>query len=74
LTQKFNPLKLPIYRILLLANGWLCVVAGNVVEYDAVVVEVVEHGHAELVPFAVVGLSSRRVGAKMEMVSVTEDV
>lgn len=43
-------------------------------EYDAVVVEVVEHGHAELVPFAVVGLSSRRVGAKREMVSVTEDV
>ena len=39
-----------------LANGWLDVVAADVVELDSVVVEVVEDGQAEFVALAVVGL------------------
>ncbi len=37
-------------------DGWLGVVAGNVMEPDAVVVEVVEDGQAELIALAVVRL------------------
>lgn len=43
-----------------LADDWLLVVAGDVVEPDAVRVEVVEHRHAELVPLPVVGLRPPR--------------
>ena len=43
-----------------LADDRLLVVAGDVVEPDAVRVEVVEHRHAELVPLPVVGLRPAR--------------
>ena len=43
-----------------LADDRLLVVAGDVVEPDAVRVEVVEHRHAELVPLSVVGLRPAR--------------
>ena len=39
-----------------LADDGLLVVAGDVVPLDAVVVEVVEHGHARLAALPVVGL------------------
>ena len=42
----------------LLADDGLAVVAGDVVEPHPVVVEVVEHAHAELVALPVVGLSA----------------
>ena len=45
-----------------LADGGLGVVAGYVVELDAVVVEVVEDGQAELVALAVVGLGAAGTG------------
>ena len=41
-----------------LADDGLLVVAGDVVPLDAVVVEVVEHGQAELVALAVVRLGN----------------
>ena len=44
----------------LLADDGLAVVAGDVVEPHPVVVEVVEHSHAELVTLPVVGLSAAR--------------
>jgi hypothetical protein len=40
-----------------LADDGLFVVAGDVVPLDAVLVEVVEHGHARLAALAVVGLT-----------------
>ncbi len=43
-------------------DGWLGMVAGNVVEPDAVVVEVVEDGQAELVTLAVVRLGTAKAG------------
>ena len=42
----------------LLADDGLAVVAGDVVEPHPVVVEVVEHAHAELVTFPVVRLAA----------------
>ena len=45
---------------LLFADGGLLVVAGDVVVLDAVLVKVVEHGQAELVALAVVGLTPPR--------------
>ena len=50
-----------------LANGWLDVVAADVVELDSVVVEVVEDGQAEFVALAVVGL--RNTAAEKEFFS-----
>ena len=41
----------------ILADDGLFVVAGDVVPLDAVLVEVVEHGHARLAALAVVGLT-----------------
>jgi len=43
-------------------DGWLGVVAGDVVEPDTVVVEVVEDGQAELITLAVVRLGTAKAG------------
>ena len=45
------------------AESWFLVMTGHVVPLDAVGVEVVEDGQADLVPVAVVGLGARRLGA-----------
>ena len=43
--------------ILTFTNDWFSVVAGNVVESDSVVVEIVEDAHTELIALSVVRLS-----------------
>jgi hypothetical protein len=40
------------------ANGGLGVMAGNVVELDTVIVEVVENSQAKLITFTVIGLGN----------------
>ncbi len=52
----FRPRKMTVWSSLGLADDWLPVVAGDVVELDSVLVEVVEDAQAPLVPLPVVWL------------------
>lgn len=44
--------------LLSLANGWLTVVAGDIMEDNAIIVEIVENTQADLITFPVVRLGT----------------
>jgi len=49
----------PINRqILSFTNGWFCVMAGDIVELDAIIVEIVEDSQAEFITLAVIWLGN----------------